>query len=112
MAERKFTFDEKSNEIVIKYEIIELSHDHKPNIKEEKERIEKSGGEVDQEFLNETDEKSDLPFRVWKKGCDYPGLAVSRSLGDKIAEEIGVISEPEIIEIDIFCNFMCFFMCT
>ena len=104
MAERKFTFDEKSNEIVNKYEIIELSHDHKPNIKEEKERIEKSGGEVDQEFLNETDEKSDLPFRVWKKGCDYPGLAVSRSLGDKIAEEIGVISEPEIIEIDINKN--------
>jgi len=104
MAERKFTFDEKTNEIINKYEVIELSHDHKPNRKEERERIEKSGGEVDQEFLNETDEKSDLPFRVWKKGCDYPGLAVSRSLGDKIAEEIGVISEPEIIEIDINKN--------
>ena len=104
MVERKFTFDEKLNEIVNKYEIIELSHDHKPNKKGEKERIEKSGGEVDQEFLNEEDEKSDLPFRVWKKGCDYPGLAISRSLGDKIAEELGVIPDPEITEIDINKN--------
>ena len=104
MVERKFTFDEESNEIVNKFEIIELSHDHKPNKKEEKERIEKCGGEVDQEFLNEKDEKSDLPFRVWKKGCDYPGLAVSRSLGDKIAEELGVIAVPEIIEVDINKN--------
>ena len=101
LVERIFTFNEITNEIVNKYDIIEISHDHKPNISEERERIEKSGGEVDQEFLNENDEKSDLPFRVWKKGCDYPGLAVSRSLGDKIAEEIGVISEPEIIEKDI-----------
>ena len=101
LVERNFSFDEKTNEITTKYEIIELSHDHKPNNKEEKERIEKAGGEVDQEFLNETDEKSNLPFRVWKKDCDYPGLSLSRSLGDKIAEEIGVISEPEFIEIEI-----------
>jgi len=24
-------------------------------------------------------------FRVWRKGMDYPGLAMSRSLGDKLA---------------------------
>ena len=101
LVQRIFSFDEKTNEITTKYEIIELSHDHKPNNKEEKERIEKMGGEVDQEFENENDEKSNLPFRVWKKGCDYPGLSLSRSLGDKIAEEIGVISEPEFIEIEI-----------
>jgi len=101
LVERNFSFDEKTNEITTKYEIIELSHDHKPNNKEEKERIEKAGGEVEQEFENETDEKSNLPFRVWKKGCDYPGLSLSRSLGDKIAEEIGVISEPDFIEVEI-----------
>ena len=101
IVERIFTFDQEINEIINKYSIIELSHDHKPNLKEEKERIEKLGGEVDQEYLNEEDEKSDLPFRVWKQGCDYPGLAISRCLGDKIAQEIGVISEPEIIEREI-----------
>lgn len=104
LVERKFIFDEKTNDIINKYEIIELSHDHKPNNKEERERIEKSGGEVDQEYLNENDEKSDLPYRVWKKGCNYPGLAISRCLGDKIAEELGVISIPDIIDIDINKN--------
>ena len=104
LVERKFIFDEKTNDIINKYEVIELSHDHKPNIKEERERIEKSGGEVDQEYLNEQDEKSDLPYRVWKKGCNYPGLAISRCLGDKIAEELGVISVPDIIDIDISKN--------
>ena len=104
LLERKFTFDEKTNEITNKYEIIELSRDHKPNLEGEKERIERAGGEVDQEYLNEEDDKSDLPFRVWKRGCDYPGLAISRSLGDKIAEEVGVISEPEIFEFEINKN--------
>ena len=104
LVERKLIFEEKTNSILNKYEIIELSHDHKPNNKGEKERIEKCGGEVAKEFLNEEDEKSDLPFRVWKEGCNYPGLAISRSLGDKIAEKIGVISEPEFIETEINKN--------
>lgn len=30
---------------------------------------------------------------------EAPGLAMSRSLGDKAAREVGVISEPEIYEI-------------
>ena len=104
LVERKIIFDEETNDIINNYEIIELSHDHKPNNKEERERIEKFGGEVDQEYLNENDEKSDLPYRVWKKGCNYPGLAISRCLGDKIAEELGVISVPDIIDIDINKN--------
>ena len=105
LLERKIAFDEKTNEIVNKYDIIELSQDHKPNREGERERIEKSGGEVEQQTLIEGEEKTDdLPFRVWKKGCDYPGLAISRTLGDKIAEEIGVISEPEILEFDINKN--------
>ena len=43
----------------------------------------------------------DGPFRVWVKGEEYPGLAVSRSLGDSVAESVGVISEPEIIVKDL-----------
>ena len=30
------------------------------------------------------------PFRVWVKGATYPGLAMSRSLGDLIAASVGV----------------------
>lgn len=90
----------------IKYEFIELSHDHKPNNQEEKERIEKLGGEVAQEYYigEEKEQGPTGPFRVWCKGYDYPGIAISRSLGDKIAELIGVISEPDILEFDIDDN--------
>ena len=83
------------------YEFIEMSHDHKPENKEERERIEKLGGEVAQEFLEGEENKPAGPFRIWNKGCNYPGIAVSRSLGDKIAELIGVIAEPDILEFNI-----------
>jgi serine/threonine protein phosphatase PrpC len=83
------------------YEFIELSHDHKPENKEERERIEKLGGEVAQEFFIGDEDKPAGPFRVWNKGCNYPGIAVSRSLGDKIAELIGVIPDPDILEFNI-----------
>ena len=88
----------------IKYEYVKLSYDHKPENKEERERIEKSGGEVAQEYLIDKQDVPVGPFRVWNKGCDYPGIAISRSLGDKIAELIGVISEPDILEFDIDDN--------
>ena len=41
------------------------------------------------------------PYRVWVKGQDYPGLAMSRSIGDLKSKTIGVISEPGILEYDI-----------
>ena len=47
------------------------------------------------------DGKEGGPFRIWIKGCDYPGLAMSRSIGDKIAHDIGVISEPEIFDFNL-----------
>ncbi len=34
------------------------------------------------------------PVRVWLKNFDLPGLAMSRSLGDTIGAQAGVISEP------------------
>ena len=37
-------------------------------------------------------------MRVWVKGEDYPGIAVSRSIGDEVASTVGVDSTPEIIE--------------
>ena len=29
------------------------------------------------------------PFRVWARGTDYPGLAMSRSIGDFKAKSVG-----------------------
>ena len=34
---------------------------------------------------------------MYIKNEQYPGLAVTRSLGDDLAKSVGVISEPEII---------------
>lgn len=45
--------------------------------------------------------KSLGPNRVWMKSVNIPGLAMSRSLGDTVASEIGVISIPDIYEITL-----------
>jgi len=37
------------------------------------------------------------PFRVWLKNQNYPGLAMSRSIGDLVASSIGVTCDPGII---------------
>ena len=82
-------------------EIIELSKDQKPDNENEKVRIENMGGIVSQCNDLYDDGKEGGPFRIWMKGRDYPGIAMSRSIGDKIAHEIGVISEPEILNMNI-----------
>lgn len=38
------------------------------------------------------------PQRVWLKNQDIPGLAMSRSFGDRVAASVGCISTPEIFE--------------
>ena len=74
--------------------IIQLTEDHKPELPEEKQRIEASGGRVDKIF-------GMGPYRVWFKGEDYPGLAMSRSIGDRLAHKVGVSDIPEIKEFDL-----------
>ncbi|OMJ96140.1 hypothetical protein SteCoe_318 [Stentor coeruleus] len=71
---------------------LRLTIDQRPNIKEELERIKKAGGKV-QQLSNENGVKIG-PYRVWKKTGTLPGLAMSRSIGDAIGKEIGVISTP------------------
>lgn len=40
---------------------------------------------------------------MWGQGADHwgPGLAISRSFGDKMGQKYGLIYEPEIKELDI-----------
>ena len=76
--------------------ILTLSQDHRPDRQDEKNRILYKGGKVEQ-LTNINGDKVG-PMRVWKVGCNYPGLAMSRSLGDFQAKNCGVISEPEIYE--------------
>ena len=75
--------------------IIPLSIDQKPDDPEETKRIVENGGEISQ--FEEDGEKSG-PFRVWKKGEEYPGIAMSRSIGDFIASTLGVVPVPKFID--------------
>ena len=76
--------------------IFNLSRDFKPDLPEEKKRIYKMGGVVDQ-MVDMNGMKAGPP-RVWGRGKTFPGLAMSRSLGDFKGKEYGIISLPEIIE--------------
>jgi len=53
-------------------------------------------GKGDLELGEELDEGGDPP-RVWSPHGEYPGTAFTRSLGDAIAEELGVYAEPEML---------------
>ncbi|OMJ88839.1 hypothetical protein SteCoe_9139 [Stentor coeruleus] len=72
--------------------IVPLTADQKPNHEEELKRIRAAGGVV--EKLADDLGRPVGPYRVWKKNGNLPGLAMSRSVGDTIAHEIGVISTP------------------
>jgi hypothetical protein len=69
-----------------------LSRDHKPNDTDEKQRIINRNGRVEP-FKDENGEFIG-PARVWLMEHNIPGLAMSRSFGDKTASQVGVISEP------------------
>lgn len=75
-----------------------LSNDHKPNVPQEQQRIHNKGGVVFQQQLGHIHYG---PYRVWVKNENFPGLAVSRSIGDIVASNIGVTALPEVIEMEI-----------
>ena len=81
---------------------IALSRDHKPNETDESSRIYASGGRV--EAYQDDHGNPFGPSRVWLKNQNIPGLAMSRSFGDKVASSVGVICEPEILEFDLTCD--------
>ena len=79
------------------YKAINLSRDHKPTEKDEAQRIIDNQGRIkpfieDGEFVG--------PERVWIMEEEVPGLAMTRSFGDRVAATVGVMSEPEIKEFD------------
>ena len=92
----KNTLKHNNNSLNLLTKIFCLSYDLKPTLPLEKKRINKSGGRVEQ--FKEKDGNMNGPPRVWVKNEMFPGLAMSRSIGDFIATSVGVIPDPEIIE--------------
>lgn len=73
---------------------IALTRDHKPNLKDERARIEKAGGRVVFDgYAN---------HRIYAKNARYPGLNMSRCIGDLMGHaECGITCEPEVVERDL-----------
>ena len=94
------SYDDRNNDSELKYlEIDQLSIDYKPELLEEKKRILNAGGVIEK-MTNEFGEEVG-PYRVWARGADYPGLAMSRSIGDLVGKNIGIIPDPGITEYDL-----------
>lgn len=74
-----------------------LSRDHKPTLPDEHARISAAGGRV---FAIQYSPEETGPARVWLGHVDSPGLAMSRSLGDRVVHSVGVSSEPEFVLIE------------
>jgi len=74
------------------FKAVPLTQDQKPEDSDEMLRIRMSGGVV--EKLTDPFGRNVGPFRVWNKDGSGPGLAMSRSLGDKVGKACGVISQP------------------
>ena len=77
------------------WEGIPLSHDHNTKRIDERTRILNSHGRISQ--AQDFDGNFEGPERVWLLDDDIPGLAMTRSIGDKISKAVGVTSDPEVI---------------
>ncbi|XP_052143340.1 protein phosphatase 2C and cyclic nucleotide-binding/kinase domain-containing protein isoform X2 [Oryza glaberrima] len=104
---------EKRGEDVV---AVDLSIDQTPYRTDELERVKECGARVmtlDQiEGLKNPDvqcwgtEESDDgdPPRLWVQNGMYPGTAFTRSIGDSVAESIGVVANPEIFILELNAN--------
>mmetsp|Transcript_3026 Transcript_3026/g.5108 ORF Transcript_3026/g.5108 Transcript_3026/m.5108 type:complete len:239 (-) Transcript_3026:430-1146(-) len=73
-----------------------LTRDHKPDDKDEAERIYANNGRIDS--YRDQNGNPLGPLRVWLKSEDVPGLAMTRSFGDAVAHSVGCNAEPELDE--------------
>ena len=88
-----------------------LSTDQTPYRRDERERVKACGARVmtadqidgvepihedwDCALGDEIDDGGDPP-RIWAQDQEYPGTAFTRSIGDSLAESLGVMAEPEL----------------
>ncbi len=76
-----------------------MNRDHKANEEDEYERIIRNGGRVD--AFRDAAGRPLGPLRVWRLHENIPGLAMTRSFGDKCAADVGVTADAEILELNL-----------
>ncbi|XP_014621218.1 probable protein phosphatase 2C 35 isoform X3 [Glycine max] len=98
----------------------DLSSDQTPFRRDEYERVKLCGARVlsvdqveghkDPDIQTWGDEESqgDDPPRLWVQNGMVPGAAFTRSVGDKLAETIGVIAVPEVSTVQLTPNHLFF----
>lgn len=72
--------------------VVYSTQDHKPTLESEVKRLEEMGS-----FVEHTEyDDGDTEDRIYIRGEEYPGLNMTRSLGDVCVKAYGVIAVPEV----------------
>jgi len=69
--------------------------DHTPQVPAERMRVAEKGCQMEPE---EGENGEPGPERIYLPGKDYPGILMSRSMGDLCVKEFGVVAEPDVQE--------------
>lgn len=76
------------------WSVVSITRDHKGTEPDESKRILSAGGRL--EAFKDEDGRDIGPIRVWLKDVDSPGLAMTRSFGDRCGIPAGIVHTPEI----------------
>uniref|UniRef100_A0A7S1SDG9 PPM-type phosphatase domain-containing protein n=1 Tax=Alexandrium catenella TaxID=2925 RepID=A0A7S1SDG9_ALECA len=74
--------------------VLRETSDHKPSVASERQRVEECGCEMREQVFDD----GLVEQRVFIKGKMYPGIMMTRSLGDLVVKEKGIIATPEVVE--------------
>mmetsp|Transcript_12895 Transcript_12895/g.30144 ORF Transcript_12895/g.30144 Transcript_12895/m.30144 type:complete len:470 (-) Transcript_12895:222-1631(-) len=91
---------DKSREAKNEIKIIYSNSPHKPDIPSERERIEASGGRVQDPIFEGASARLLIPVKIGSQLLEI-GLAMSRSLGDHDGLKVGLSPEPDTSVLDL-----------
>ncbi|KAL2918677.1 hypothetical protein HK105_201511 [Polyrhizophydium stewartii] len=80
------------------YSGLQVTRDHTCDLDDEYARVKGTGARVEQ---LQNGDVLDGPLRIFKGSLPYPGIVVTRSLGDSVATKLGVLHEPEVTTISL-----------
>jgi len=91
---------DKRNKVIA----VDLSHDQTPFRADERQRVKAAGARVltsrekngDVKIASAAEYTADDPPRCYLQKFNVPGTAFTRSIGDSVAESVGVIATPEV----------------